>query len=121
MFYHYNDYLVPVLLGDVKQINPYATVILKKKKARPHIFGNKFSLLQKIRYYCHKVMPSGCFWLYSALCDFAAALDDYYTPAIILCGGDDEEIYRKFGEELEKRFIVIKFEDYMSNEGESDG
>lgn len=118
MFYHCNDYLVPVLIGDIKQIKPYASAILKKKKARPHIFGNSFSLFSKMRYYCHKVMPSGDFWLFAALFDFSAGLDDYYTPAIILCGEHDTDIYSKFGEELEKRFIVIKFEDYMNNEGE---
>ena len=114
MFYHCNDYLIPVLVGDAKVLNRHAATILKKKRARPHIFGGSFSFIQQLRYRCHRVTPTGEHWLLSALCDFADSLDEYYSPAIILCGEEDCEFVLKFKDELEKRFIVIGLESYMS-------
>ena len=120
MFYHENDYLVPVLLGNEKNVIAYANAILRRKKARPHIFGKGFSLLSTLRYNCHKIAPWSEFWQFAALCDFAESLDAYYTPALILCGEYDRRIYDLFCEELEKRFVVINFEDYIQRKGENE-
>lgn len=119
MFYHCNDYLIPVLVGDPQKLNRHATTILRKKKARPHIVGGSFSFIQQLRFNCHKVIPQGEHWLFSALLDFADSIDEYYTPAIIVCGKEDNELFLKYKDELEKRYIVIDFESYMSK-GEND-
>ena len=120
MFYNCNDYLVPVLVGNTKEINRYAAAILKRKKARPHIFGDSFSLFQSFRYSCHKIIPKGDFWLFSALCDFAGALDEYYTPAMILCDDAGRQLCLKYRDELEKHFVIIDFDEYVSTQGEQD-
>ena len=119
MFYHCNDYLIPVLVGDARLQNRHAAIILKNKRARPHIFGDNFSFVQQLRYNCHRVAPHGEHWLFRALLDFADQIDEYYTPAIIVCGDADREFVLKFKDDIEKRFIVIDFEKYMSK-GEND-
>lgn len=116
MFYHENDYLVPVLLGSEKKIKPFAAAILQHKRARPHLFGNGFSFLTRLRYNCHKIGPSKDIWKLAALCDFADMLDSYYTPALILCCDDDKAFYRDFCDKIERRFVVIEFEKYMQKE-----
>lgn len=116
MFYHYNDYLIPVLIGRSACKISKAKDILRKRKVRPQIFAVKFSFFQRLLFDCHSVRPGKKFWIFQNLISYAEALDEYYTPAIIICDDADRAFLNKYSCELEKYYILIDFDDYITED-----
>ena len=84
MFYHNNDYLIPVLIGVTRQKRALCREILQFKKAKPHVFSSRFSLYERIFFKCHFFQPDKETWLLSSLISFAEHLEEYYTPALLI-------------------------------------
>ena len=122
MFYHYNDYLIPVIIGKNQAGFSKAMKIKRKKKVRAHIFAGRFSFLQRISFFCHEIKPDNDFWIFQSLISYADALDEYYTPAFIICDEADRIFFDKYSSELEKYYVGITYHDYMNEEtsGEED-
>ena len=118
MFYHNNDYLVPILIGGTRRKRVLCREIMQSKNAKPHVFSSRFSLYDKLFFKCHLFKPDKELWLFNSLISYAENLDEYYTPALIIDGENDASFVERYKNELEKYFVVIKYDDYIS---ENDG
>ena len=118
MFYHNNDYLLPIIIGVTRKKRASCREIIKIKNAKPHVFSSHISLYDRLFFKCHFFKPNKDIWLFNSLLSYAENLDEYYTPALILCDENDSEFVQKYGEKLEKHFLIIDFEDYiLKNDG----
>lgn len=118
MFYHNNDYLVPILIGGTRRKRVLCREIMQSKNAKPHVFSSRFSLYDKLFFKCHLFKPDKELWLFDSLISYAENLDEYYTPALIIDGENDANFVERYKDELEKYFVVINYDDYIS---ENDG
>lgn len=114
MYYHNNDYLVPVVLGGRKDTFHTAWEIYRKHKIRVHIFAQKLTLWQRLFFVCHKTCSDKVSWVVQSLLDFADSLEEYYTPALIICSDEDHELIKNFSESIEESYLVINSEDYLA-------
>ena len=121
MFYHNNDYLIPIIIGSTREKKKIVQKIIKIKKAIPHVFATRFSFFDKLLFKCHLYKPDKEVWLFCALVSYAENIDEYYTPAIIVCDENDEIFIQKYADEIEKYFMVIKFGDYILQNNEKEG
>jgi hypothetical protein len=62
--------------------------------------------------------PDKELWLFNSLISYAENLDEYYTPALIIDGENDANFVERYKDELEKYFVIINYDDYIS---ENDG
>ena len=118
MFYHNNDYLVPILIGGTRRKRVLCREIMQSKNAKPHVFSSRFSLYDKLIFKCHLFKPDKELWLFNSLISYAENLDEYYTPALIIDGENDANFVERYKDELEKYFVVVNYDDYIS---ENDG
>ena len=118
MFYHNNDYLVPILIGGTRRKRVLCREIMQSKNAKPHVFSSRFSLYDKLFFKCHLFKPDKELWLFDSLISYAENLDEYYTPALIIDGENDANFVERYKDELEKYFVVVNYDDYIS---ENDG
>lgn len=118
MFYHNNDYLVPILIGGTRRKRVLCREIMQSKNAKPHVFSSRFSLYDKLFFKCHLFKPDKELWLFNSLISYAENLDEYYTPALIIDGENDANFVDRYKDELEKYFVVVNYDDYIS---ENDG
>ena len=118
MFYHNNDYLVPILIGGTRRKRVLCREIMQSKNAKPHVFSSRFSLYDKLFFKCHLFKPDKELWLFNSLISYAENLDEYYTPALIIDGENDANFVERYKDELEKYFVIINYDDYIS---ENDG
>ena len=118
MFYHNNDYLVPILIGGTRRKRVLCREIMQSKNAKPHVFSSRFSLYDKLFFKCHLFKPDKELWLFNSLISYAENLDEYYTPALIIDGENDANFVERYKDELEKYFVVVNYDDYIS---ENDG
>ena len=100
MFYHNNDYLIPIIIGNTREKKRFAREIIKAKKAIPHLFASRFSFFDKLLFKCHVYKPENVFWMFCALVSYAENIDEYYTPAIIVCDENDESFIQKYSGEI---------------------
>ena len=114
MFYHNNNYLIPILIGCTPRKRLLCREIIKIKNAKPHLFASRFAFFDRLFLKCHCYKPDKEIWLLSSLLSYAENLDEYFTPAIIIDDEDDVKFVEKFADELERYFVVIKFDDYIS-------
>ena len=113
MFYHNNNYLIPILIGSSPRKRALCREIIKVKNAKPHVFASRFTFYDRLFSKCHYYKPDQETWLLSSLLSYADNLDEYYTPALIIDDEDDVKFAERFADELEKYFVVIKFDDYI--------
>ena len=118
MFYHNNDYLVPILIGGTRRKRVLCREIMQSKNAKPHVFSSRFSLYDKLFFKCHLFKPDKELWLFNSLISYAENLDEYYTPSLIIDGENDANFVERYKDELEKYFVVVNYDDYIS---ENDG
>lgn len=118
MFYNNNDYLVPILIGGTRRKRVLCREIMQSKNAKPHVFSSRFSLYDKLFFKCHLFKPDKELWLFNSLISYAENLDEYYTPALIIDGENDANFVERYKDELEKYFVIINYDDYIS---ENDG
>ena len=118
MFYHNNDYIVPILIGGTRRKRVLCREIMQIKNAKPHVFSSRFSLYDKLFFKCHLFKPDKELWLFNSLISYAENLDEYYTPALIIDGENDANFVERYKDELEKYFVVVNYDDYIS---ENDG
>lgn len=121
MFYHNNDYLVPILIGGTRRKRVLCREIMQSKNAKPHVFSSRFSLYDKLFFKCHLFKPDKELWLFNSLISYAENLDEYYTPALIIDGENDANFVERYKDELEKYFVVINYDDYISENGGKEG
>ena len=121
MFYHNNDYLVPILIGGTRRKRVLCREIMQSKNAKPHVFSSRFSLYDKLFFKCHLFKPDKELWLFNSLISYAENLDEYYTPALIIDGENDANFVERYKDELEKYFVVINYDDYISKNGGKEG
>ena len=114
MFYHNNDYLIPIIIGGTRRKRELCREIIQNKNAKPHVFASRFSLYDRLFVRCHLYKPEKDIWLFNSLISFAENLDEYYTPAIVYVE-DDAEFLKKYADDLEKYFIVIEYEKYIGD------
>ena len=111
MEYLNHEYLVPIIIGSGKKASLAAKRIRKMTGAEVHLFAEKFSLLQRMKYRCHKVAPFKFDFLGMSLSAFEKALEEYYFPVIILCGDDAEKIVSDKIHAFESAFVVVRYEE----------
>lgn len=111
MKYLDHEYLVPIIIGSGKNATLAAKRIRKITGAEVHLFADRFSLWQRLTYRCYKVQPLKADFLQMSLKSFAASLEEYFFPVIILCGEDAEKIVNKNIESLESAFVVVRYDE----------
>ena len=77
MFYHNNDYLIPILIGGTRRKRVLCREIMQSKNAKPHVFSSRFSLYDKLFFKCHLFKPDKELWLFDSLISYAENL--YYA------------------------------------------
>ena len=113
MEYLNHEYLVPIIIGSGKKASLAAKRIKKMTGAEVHLFAEKFSLWQRVKYRCHKVAPFKLDFLGMSLAAFEKSLEEYYFPVIILCGDDAEETVEDKIHAFESAFVVVRYDEII--------
>ena len=113
MKYLDHEYLVPIIIGSGKNATRAAKKIKKSTGVDVHIFAEKFSFLQRMKYRCHKVSPLKADFLKMSLASFAASLEEYYFPMIILCGDTSDILVSERLEAFESAFVVVRYDEII--------
>ena len=108
MYYNYNEFLVPVIVGCSEKSTALAKKLLRNKGLKAHIFCEMPSLIKRIRYKCHKVYPLSYKWLLESLISFASSLEEYYMPTIFVCDDFSRGFVEEYYQELEAAFVIVE-------------
>ena len=106
-----HEYLVPIIIGSGKKASLAAKRIRKMTGAEVHLFADKFSFWQRMKYHCHKVSPLRSDFLGMSLAAFEKSLEEYYFPVIILCGDDAEKTIEDKIHAFESAFVVVRYDE----------
>ena len=108
-----HEYLVPVLIGNDKEVLRVAGRVYKRTKIRPHLFGERFSFFQRLRYECHVVAPMRDEFIFESLLSFSRELCEYYFPVLIICGERAEMLSEGHIEKLESAFLAVEGDELL--------
>lgn len=120
MFFNNNDYSIPVVLGYHRSFIRTAMKLLKLKRIRPHVFSDGFSLLHRLIFKCHRILPFDEEWISSSLVSFASELEEYYTPILLLTDDCSRAVAHNLTETLGARYIIVDAEEYYKGESLDD-
>lgn len=113
MYYHNNDYLIPVLALWKRDTAVAARQINLSKGIIPHVFAVRIGLGGRIFCRYHKIHTDKDMWLLQNLCDFAYNLDEPYCPAFIVYNEDSRRFAKENSEALESSYLIIELEDFL--------
>ena len=108
-----HEYLVPVLIGNEKDVFRTAGIVKRRTKVCTHIFGERFSFFQKLRYECHVVAPMREEFAFESLVSFSKQLPEYYFPVLIICGDNSNKFADHYSDKLECAFLTVKAEELL--------
>ena len=111
-----HEYLVPVIIGNGQMAYKAAKKIYRITGIRAHIFAERFTLWERLFYYCHKVSPTSGDLLETSLISFAESLEEYLFPVIILCDGESQDFIRNYSKTVESAYIAVSYDDIINNE-----
>lgn len=119
MNYFENEFALPIILGNSKEAIQVAKLLQKKTELEIHIIAEKLSLLNRLRFYFHKLCSDSDDIVLLTAEDIVKGFEEYYTPVLIY----DEKKYGNFitknSERIEASFIVMSacdFEKYFSKD-----
>lgn len=110
MDYLEHEYLVPVIVGNRRYADLAVRKLYNATKIKPHIFAEKFSLLQRIFACCHRVSPMKQELLFESLIAFAESLEEYRLP-VIICDCEQEELLRTKSDAIECFYIIKRLDE----------
>lgn len=105
-----HEYLVPVIIGSGRDAVSAARTIYRNTSIKPHIFAERFSIMQKMLCYCHKISPMRVELLTESLMSFAESLEEHCLP-LIICGERTKSILKTYSDIIEAHYIVTTFDD----------
>lgn len=116
MFYHNNEYLIPIIAGGSREAFDTARKIRIRRRQDAHIFAERFSIFKRIAYRCHKVYSEKDVWLLNSLIDFIELMEEPYCAALIVYDEKSRAFAQKYAEELEVRCLIIEEKDLLCEE-----
>ena len=108
-----HEYLVPVIIGNERDSLNAAKVIYKATGIKPHLFAEKFSFFQRLGYNCHVVSPMRDVFLVERLASFAASLEEYYCPILVL-SSENCRLVTNYSDVIESAYVVINLEEILN-------
>ena len=108
-----HEYLVPILVGNGDKTRRIAKRIKKLTGIRPHIFSNRFSIVLRLRCFCHLVSPIHEDFLREYLISFAGTLDSFQFPVIIVTDTEVRSLIDKYRDNLESSFLIVEPTDIL--------
>lgn len=115
MNYFENEFALPIILGNSKEAIRTAKLLQKKTDLEIHIIARKLSVLNKLRFYFHKLCSDSDEIILMIAEDILKDFEEYYTPIIIY----DEKEYGEFitnnAERVEASFIIMKACDFENH------
>jgi hypothetical protein len=112
-----NEYLIPIFLGRSSENKKAAAKVLTLTGIKAHFFAPRFSLIERLRYHCHPVVPfRGC-WLAESLICFADSAEEFYSPVILLCDAFARDFIKEYGDAVESLFVAMEIEDFLKEDG----
>ncbi len=102
-----NDYAVPVILGGGKEAISTADILRDNTDLKIHIFADRLSCINKLKYRFHKMIPSAEDILLLSLNDFADGMHEYYTPILIFTDARGQAFIEENFDSLEQRYVII--------------
>ena len=107
-----HEYLVPVIIGNSKDSFKDAEAIYKATKIKPHLFGEKFSFFQQLRYNCHVVSPFREEFLAESLTSFASSLEEYYCPILVL-NSEYNRFFERYLEIIDSTYVKVNIKEIL--------
>ena len=83
MNYFENEYALPIILGSSKEAILTAKTLQKKTDLEIHVIAKRLSLLNRLRFYFHRLCSDSEDIILMTAEDIARGFDDYYTPILI--------------------------------------
>lgn len=108
-----HEYLVPVIIGNEPDSLKAAKVIYKATGIRSHLFAEKFSFFQRFTHNCHIVSPMREEFLVDRLASFAASLEEYYCPVLIL-KTEKSVLVKNYSDIIESAYVVADLEEILN-------
>ena len=102
-----HEYFMPVIIGNDGFSLKVAKRIYKSTGIKAHVFAEKFSVLQRLAFNCHKIAPQRDEFLLESLLSFAQSIEEYYCPVIVVCNDECRRIVERLSETIESVFIVV--------------
>lgn len=99
--------VIPVIIGNSDDAALVAKKVYRLSGYRAHIFSERFNLLQRMKYKCHRVLFSKEHVVERYLIDFAIQLEEFNTPILICCDERAKAFVEKSREELEPYYIIV--------------
>ena len=99
--------IIPVIIGNADDAVFIAKKIYRLSGHKAHIFSDRFTLLQKLKYKCHRVSLLNERVIECCLIDFAVYQEEFNTPALIPCDERAIAFTAKYREELEPYYIIV--------------
>ena len=93
-----HEYLVPILVGNGDKTRRIAKRIKKLTGIRPHIFSNRFSIVLRLRCFCHLVSPIH---------------EDFLREYLIVTDTEVRSLIDKYRDNLESSFLIVEPTDIL--------
>ena len=117
MNYFENEFALPIILGNSKEAMRAAKTLQKKTELEIHVITKKLSLLNRLRFYFHKLCSDSDDIFLLTLEDIVRDFEEYYTPVLIYDENEYGDIIARNSHRIEAVFVVIKacdFEKYFA-------
>ena len=99
--------VIPVIIGNAYDAALVAKKVYRLSGYRAHIFSERFNLLQRMKYKCHRVLFSKEHVVERYLIDFAIQLEEFNTPILICCDEFSKAFVERRREKLEPYYIIV--------------
>ena len=112
MNYFENEFALPIILGNSKESIQVAKLLQKKTELEIHIIAKKLSLLNRLRFYFHKLCSDSDEIILMIAEDILKDSEEYYTPVLIYDKNEYGELIKRNAERVETSFIIMSVYDF---------